>query len=76
MSQEHNIVERKKVKNVFEEFNIGLLIYVFNKSILWVFLFIFMSYAFARVYLRFANEIYKSSAKVMLKKQKEIDKNK
>jgi tyrosine-protein kinase Etk/Wzc len=63
--------ERKQVKSAFEEFNTGTLLHVVKGTLIWAVLFVFVAFVGARVYLRFAPEIYESHASIMLKSQKE-----
>jgi tyrosine-protein kinase Etk/Wzc len=63
--------ERKTVKSSLEEFNPGIFLHIVRKSVIWVILLVSLFYVGARLYLRFATEIYQSQATIMLKSQKE-----
>lgn len=56
--------------NLAESLNLGLLIYILNKSILWIILIISVCVFSTFIYLRYAPRIYESSAKMMLQVQK------
>ena len=56
--------------NPVDDFNLGLLIYVLNKSIVWVIVVIIISIALAFVYLRYAARIYQASSTLMMKTEK------
>ena len=71
IDEETNLGERKKVKNVFEEMNLGLLIYLINKSLIYVLIFIITTAVIAWVYLRYTPDIYESSAVLMPKQSKQ-----
>ena len=71
IDEETNLGERKKVKNVFEEMNLGLLIYLINKSLIYVLIFIITTVVISWVYLRYTPDIYESSAVLMPKQSKQ-----
>ncbi|MFT4969835.1 MAG: tyrosine-protein kinase Etk/Wzc, partial [Chitinophagales bacterium] len=63
--------ERKELKNVLEEFNIGVLLHAAQKSLLWVVLFFIVSIAVAFFYLRHTQRVYSSSTTLMRKVTKQ-----
>ncbi len=65
------IGERKNVKNVFEELNLGLLIHVINRSLLYGLVFIIITATIAYAYLRWTPNVYESSAVLMIKQAKQ-----
>ncbi|MBK7149656.1 MAG: polysaccharide biosynthesis tyrosine autokinase [Bacteroidetes bacterium] len=53
-----------------DDFNVGLLIFIINRSVIWVILLVLLTTTLALVYLRYAPRIYESSTKLMLKQEK------
>ena len=60
-----DIGERKQLKNVLEEFNLGLLIFSAQRSFLWVILFFIVSIAAAFFYLRHTQPVFSASTTLM-----------
>lgn len=56
--------------NPVEDFNLGLLIYVINKSIIWVLLIVALSVVLSLIYLRYTPRIYEATTSLMLKSEK------
>ena len=68
---ENNIEQEKSAfSNPVEDFNLGLLIYVVNASIVWVILIVVTCVILSLVYLRYTPRIYESSTTLMLKTEK------
>ncbi|MFN8285100.1 MAG: Wzz/FepE/Etk N-terminal domain-containing protein, partial [Chitinophagales bacterium] len=53
-----------------EDFNLGLLIYIVNKSVMWMVVIVITCVALSLAYLRYAPRIYEASTVLMLKKEK------
>jgi len=65
---ENNIEQEKSAfSNPVEDFNLGLLIYVVNASIVWVILIVVTCVILSLVYLRYTPRIYESSTTLMIK---------
>ena len=56
--------------NPVEDFNLGLFIYIVNKTVVWLVFIVIISVTFSIIYLRYAPRIYESSTMLMLKTQK------
>ncbi|HWB64292.1 MAG TPA: polysaccharide biosynthesis tyrosine autokinase [Chitinophagales bacterium] len=56
-----------------DDFNLGLLIFVINKSIVWMVLIIILSVSGAFIYLRYAPPIYQATTTLMLKEEKSTE---
>lgn len=56
--------------NPIDDFNVGLLIYILNKSIVWIVLLLILSISVSLLYLRYTPRIYETSATLMMKKEK------
>ncbi len=56
--------------NPVDDFNLGLLIYIVNKSIVWLVLLVILTVTVALAYLRYAPRIYEASTTLMVKKEK------
>ena len=53
-----------------DDFSLGLLLYILNKSIIWLILIIIISVSLAVIYLRYTPRIYSASTTLILKQQK------
>lgn len=53
-----------------DDFNLGLLLYILNKSIIWIILIIIISISLSVIYLRYTPRIYQASTTLILKQQK------
>ena len=53
-----------------DEFNLGLFIYIVNKSVVWLVFIIIICVTLSIIYLRYAPRIYESSTTLMLKTEK------
>ena len=71
MDPEIELGERKRVKNVFEELNLGLLVHVIYGSLLYVLIFIIISGTIAFAYLRWTPDVYETKAVLMAKSSKQ-----
>ena len=68
---EQKLGERKRVKNVFEELNLGLLIHVIYGSLLYVLIFIIITTTIALAYLRWTPDVFETNAVLMAKASKQ-----
>jgi tyrosine-protein kinase Etk/Wzc len=71
IENEQNLGERKKVKNVLEELNLGLMVHVIYGSLLYVLIFIIITITIAIAYLRWTPDVYETKAVVMAKSSKQ-----
>ena len=53
-----------------DDFSIGLLLYIVNKSIIWIFLIVIISFSLAIIYLRYTPRTYQATTSIILKQQK------
>jgi tyrosine-protein kinase Etk/Wzc len=53
-----------------DDFSIDLLLYIINKSIIWIFLIVIISFSLAIIYLRYTPRIYQATTAITLKQQK------
>ena len=70
-SKAKNLGERKQLKSVLEEFNLGVFLHTSQKSLLWIILFFIVSIAVAFFYLRHTQQVYSSSTTLMRKVTKQ-----
>lgn len=69
-SNQENTGTAPKTANPVNDFNLGLFIYVINKTVVWLVLIVIVSVTLSIVYLRYAPRIYESKTTLMLKSQK------
>lgn len=62
--------DEDRLTNPVKEFNVGLFVYVLNKSILWIILLTIITIIISLVYLRYAPKIYESNATVLFSSEK------
>ena len=53
-----------------DDFSLGLLLYILNKSIIWLILIVIISVSLSVIYLRYTPRIYQASTTLILKQQK------
>jgi len=53
-----------------DDFNLGLFVYIVNKTVIWLVLIVILSITLSLVYLRYAPRIYQSATTLMLKSEK------
>ena len=53
-----------------DDFSLGLLLYIINKSIIWLFLIVIVSFSLAIIYLRYTPRIYQATTTLILKQSK------
>ena len=53
-----------------DDFNLGLLIYLFSRSVLWLVLILTTCISLSLIYLRYAPRIFEASTTLMLKSEK------
>ncbi len=71
MEQDDDIeIAEKQSFNPVDDFNLGLLIYVVKKSLVWVIFIILISVTLSIVYLRYTPRVYQASSTLMLKTEK------
>ena len=70
MENYKDIEQEASSSSAVDDFSLGLLIFVINKSIVWLILIIIFSVALSVLYLRYAPRIYQASTSLMLKEQK------
>jgi tyrosine-protein kinase Etk/Wzc len=62
--------EEDRLSNPLKEFNVGLFVYVLNKSILWIIVLTIITIIISLVYLRYAPKIYESNATMLFSTEK------
>lgn len=62
--------DEDRLSNPLKEFNIGLFVYVLNKSILWIIVLTIITIIISLVYLRYAPKIYESNATLLFSTEK------
>jgi tyrosine-protein kinase Etk/Wzc len=62
--------EEDRLGNPLKEFNVGLFVYVLNKSILWIIVLTIITIIISLVYLRYAPKIYESNATMLFSTEK------
>ncbi len=53
-----------------DDFSLGLMLYILNKSIIWLILIVIISVSLAVIYLRYTPRVYQASTTLILKQQK------
>ena len=62
--------DEDRLSNPLKEFNVGLFVYVLNKSILWIIVLTIITIIISLVYLRYAPKIYESNATMLFSTEK------
>ena len=70
MEKNTNIEQEKESFNPVDDFNLGLLIYVIKKSIVWIVFIIIVCVTSSILYLRYTPRVYEASTTLMLKTEK------
>src|SRR5580704_5176320 len=65
-----NITDSEPSSGPIDDFNIGLLLFIFRKSIIWFLLILIVCVSVSVIYLRYAPRIYQASTTLMLKEEK------
>ena len=53
-----------------DDFSMGLLLYIINKSIIWLFLMVIISFSLSIIYLRYTPRVYQATTSILLKVRK------
>ncbi len=70
MENKELTAETKADSSPVDDFNLGLLLYIVNKSIIWLILIIIISVSLSVIYLRYTPRVYQASTTLILKQQK------
>ena len=62
--------EQKAPPSPVDDFSLGLLLYIINKSIIWLILIVIISVSLSVIYLRYTPRIYQASSSMILKQEK------